>query len=143
MVLRLLLRGLLVATALLLLLLAARLARAWQAARADGRKELQRIRQQLTRLALANCAVSFSLYDSQRSCTVLQTRSVPDACVCFAHLFGKTQAGKLARLEPEPAVEGAAAALRLEGLLSRPGCGYHTRELQFLCARRPARPGAR
>ena len=114
-----------------------------KAARADGRKELQRIRQQLTRLALANCAVSFSLYDSQRSCTVLQTRSVPDACVCFAHLFGQTQAGKLARLEPEPAVEGAAAALRLEGFLSRPGCGYHTRELQFLCARRPARPGAR
>jgi DNA mismatch repair protein MutL len=119
----------------------------------DARKELQRIKAQLTRFALAHCTLAFSLYDSQRGCTALQTRGVPDALSCFGHLFGAPQAGKLASLDSldSPSAvstcavggrssergtigDGRASALRLRGLLSKPGAGYHSKELQYLCA---------
>ena len=118
-----------------------------KALQVEARKELQRTKQLLIRFALAHCTLSFSLYDSQRSSTVLQTQAVPDPLSCFRHLFGPAQAGKLVvfdslacpnaseqhRLEKQSAATGDTPTFRLHGYVSKPGSqGYHTKELQYL-----------
>ena len=124
----------------------------------EARRELQRTKQLLIRFALAHSSLSFSLYDSQHSSTVLQTQAVPDALSCFGHLFGPAQAGKLvafdSRAHPnvseqrnsqeQSTASGDARTLRLHGYMSRPGSqGYHTKELQYLYVDPLAPPFAR
>ena len=113
----------------------------------EARKELQRVKQLLIRFALAHCTLCFSLYDSQRGSTMLQTQAVPDALSCFGHLFGPSQASKLVTFDSLASPNGAGQRrsdkhgtassdtpkFRLRGYMSKPGSqGYHTKELQYL-----------
>ncbi len=122
----------------------------------EARKELQRTKQLLIRFALAHWTLSFSLYDSQHSSTILQTQAVPDALSCFGHLFGPAQAGKLVAFDSlawpnaseqhrsekkQGSASGDTPTFRLRGYVSRPGTqGYHTKELQYLYAVAAPRP---
>lgn len=113
----------------------------------DARKELQRVKHLLIRFALAHCTLSFSLYDSQRGNTILQTQTVPDALSCFGHLFGPSQARKLVAFDTNDSLNATPQSrsdesstessdglvFRLRGYMSKPRAqGYQTKELQFL-----------
>jgi DNA mismatch repair protein MutL len=100
------------------------------------RRELAACRAVLTQLALTrgHCGVTFSLYDAASRRSVLRTERALSQLSCFEQLFGREQATKLMRID-----DGGEDSNRqhheigiLRGYLSRPGCGYHSKELQFI-----------
>jgi len=117
--------------------------------------ELDRVRQELQRLALVHSHIAFTLFDVTRDSKLIQTQTTPDLLTAFSSIFGSTKASPLVEVswssldeesdeEPEfkPPVPmfiqpSKPAAISVCGLLSRPSeKGMTRKDLQFVFANR-------
>lgn len=119
--------------------------------------ELDRVRQEVQRLALVHSHVGFVLFDVTRDSKLIQTQTNPDLLAAFESIFGSTKAAALAHHElpdqgPDSEEEEgpetkprvpmfvepcALKPISVSGLLSRPSeKGMTRKDLQFVYANR-------
>lgn len=117
--------------------------------------ELDRVRQEVQRLALVHSHVAFVLFDVTRESKLIQTQTTPDLLAAFSSIFGSSKAASLRHhellppdqdSEEEPESKSLTpmfvkpstlTPISVTGLLSRPSeQGMARKDLQFVFANR-------